>query len=119
MELEFRRSLVYELRSFFDLTSEVATVPLERKRLQTWSSKATQNKPRTGESQVSGGFLTLRTQAETTGSGQNPPNRSQYVQGLILLSALPQHDDTAPKATLEGGDDNSGKSRKSKTLGWV
>lgn len=64
-------------------------------------------------------FLALRTQADLTGSGRNCLSPPHYVQGLILLSALPQHNDMAPKATLEGGDGYSEKSLKKSVLGWT
>lgn len=65
------------------------------------------------------GFLALRTQADLTGSRQNSPRPPHHVQGLILLSALPWHNDMAPKPTLEGGDGYSEKSLKNSVVGWT
>lgn len=72
-------------------------------------TKSTQDRHISG---LLGGSLVLRTQAEVRGSRQNSLNPSHPVQGLSLLPALPQHGDMAPKSTLQGGGNYSGKSRK-------
>ena len=88
MKPETWRSLIYELRSFLDLTTEIATVLLEWKGLKTWSSKATQNKSRTGESHDCWGLLGPKDSGGARVSRHNSPTPSCCVQGLILLSAL-------------------------------